>query len=55
MVGFGHEKHTTHKVSGGDALSALTFPVTACSLHLFICVLAVYRQRDVIWETNITS
>lgn len=48
-MGFSHEKHSSHQVSGGDALCALTFPVTALALHLFVRVFTIYRQRDVIW------
>lgn len=48
-MGFGHEEHSSNEVSGGDALCAFTFPVAACTLHLVVRVLTIYRQRDVIW------
>lgn len=47
---FGHEKHSSHQVSGRNALRALTFTVTAFALHLFISVFTIYCQGDVIWK-----
>lgn len=55
VMSFSHEKHSSHQVSGGDALCAFTFPVTAFTLHLFISVLTIHCQRDVIWKTRTTT
>lgn len=52
VMSFGHEKHPSHQISGGDPLCASTFPVTAFPLHLGIRVLTVYCQCDVIWWTE---
>lgn len=49
VMGFGHEEHSSHQVSGGDTLRAFTFPVTAFTLHLLISVPTIYCQGDVIW------
>lgn len=52
VMGFGHEKHSSHQVSSGDALCAFTLAVTAFTLHQFIRVLTICCQGDVIWKTN---
>lgn len=48
---FGHEEHSPHQVSGGDALRALALAVAALVLHLRIRVFTVHGQGDVIWKT----